>query len=67
MSISKPLSEIKSKYWGNSILFQLAEALNKPAKIIGTVEHPEKVFEADPDELLAEALEVIWIYKELSK
>lgn len=67
MSISKPLAQIESKYWGNSILFQIAEALNKPAKLVGSVESPEKVYEENPDELLEEALDVIWRYKELSK
>lgn len=67
LSISKPLSEIKSKYWGNAILFRLAEALGKPAKLVGSVENPEKVYEEDPNELLEEALEVIRMYKELSK
>ena len=67
MSISKPLAEIESKYWGNSILFRLAEALDKPAKLVGSVENPEKVYEENPDELLEEALDVIWRYRELDR
>ena len=67
MSISKPLAEIESKYWGNSILFQLAEALDRPAKLVGSVENPEKVYEQNPDELLEEALDVIWRYRELDR
>lgn len=63
--MSKPLAQIKSKYWANSILFQLAEALEKPAKIVGSVKNLEKIYEENPDEILEEALEIIWRYKEL--
>lgn len=67
MSISKPLHEIKSKYWGNAILFRLAEALGKTPKLEGDVANPDVIYEVVPDDILDEALEVIWRYRELSK
>ena len=48
-------------------MFQLAEALDKPAKLVGSVENPAKVYEENPDELLEEALDVIWRYRELDR
>lgn len=65
MNRSRPLTDIDPSYWGNSILFQLAKALDKAPSVIGDVESPEISYVVDPDELLAETLGVIRKYKEL--
>ena len=65
--MNKTLIETPQETWGNTILFKLAEALGRDYLLSGDITDPKKVYAADPDELLQEALDVIWMYKELSK
>lgn len=53
--------------WGNTILYRLAKALDKSYHVEGDVESPKAIFTINPDDLLEEALEIIWRYKELEK
>ena len=55
------LAETPPETWGNTILYRLAQALGHA---------PEEAnfapIEADPDELLEEALEIIWRYQDMA-
>lgn len=53
-----PLREQSQEYWENTILYRLAEALDYPRNAYNC-------FTVDPDELLDEAVEAIWRYREL--
>lgn len=45
--------------WANTLLFELAEALGYE------VDYPTQTVEADPDEVLDRATDMIWRYRDL--
>ena len=60
MSNLTPLTEISSEYWGNVIMYRIAEALNKELDVINVLDGPPvKTYIVDVDELLKEALEIL--------
>lgn len=60
------LEDSPENTWGNTILFRLAEVLGYPAQPTGDVTSPVRHIIADPDDVLEEALETIWKYRDLN-
>lgn len=60
-----PLSVVPAQFQGNYILYRLAEALGYNSRE-GNVE-TGRIIDADPDQVLDEALDTIWRYMELDR
>jgi len=62
-AMARKLRDIPEPYWGNHILYKLAEALGEPVE---QNEEGDTWYEADADELLERACEVIWAYTDMA-
>lgn len=54
------LDDTPVETWGNTILYRLAEALEYPKDAAGG-------YTVDPDEILDDALEILWMYREQNR
>ena len=62
MPIDAPLRELPQSQWANTILFRLARALGYEEVV---QPDGEITYIVDPDELLIDAMEVIWTFRDL--
>lgn len=49
--------------WGNTILYRLCIELDYPIQVIGDLDSPVRTIVADPDEVLAEVLDLVRGFK----